>query len=179
MRNLRVFSVIFVATFVVAACGGRKVIEGDEVVDPPVPVTGTVGSTGLDGDGSLEGSSLDGSALTGGEVGLSDRRVIYFEYDSSNLTPESEAIVQAHAQYLINSPDTKIILEGHADERGTREYNLSLGEDRAKSVSNLMQVLGVSAGNILTISYGEERPTSLGSDDSAWRLNRRVEILYQ
>ena len=84
-----------------------------------------------------------------------------------------------HANYLNSAPGVQIILEGHADERGTREYNLALGEDRAKSVGNVLQALGVSLNRIQTVSYGEERPVALGSDESSWSLNRRVEILYQ
>lgn len=107
------------------------------------------------------------------------QRVIYFEYDSSAVDTDGQAVVEAHARYMQEVPDVRIILEGHADERGTREYNLALAEDRAKAVADLMQALGVDASRIQTVSYGEERPVALGNDDSAWSLNRRVEILYQ
>jgi len=105
-------------------------------------------------------------------------RVIYFEYDSADITAESQAILEAHASNLIINPGIRLTLEGHADERGTREYNLALGERRAKSVSRVLQVLGVGEGTIQTVSYGEERPAALGHDDSAWGMNRRVELLY-
>lgn len=162
-----------VVSFSLAACGGRKSVEEDVNVEA---VDGTLGasSSGLAGDDSSSTSGLGGA-----NAELLNSRVIYFEYDSSSLTLESEAIVQAHAEYLGSASGVGVILEGHADERGTREYNLALGEDRAKAVANLMEALGVSGGRIQSISYGEERPVSLGSDDSAWGLNRRVEILYQ
>jgi len=103
---------------------------------------------------------------------------VYFDFDSSNLTPEAQRVVEAHAQYLFNNPGMAVVLEGHADERGTREYNLALGERRANSVSEIFQAMGVAPDAIRTISYGEERPISMGQDESAWSLNRRVEILY-
>ena len=166
--RFRTYLILFITTFTLAACGGRKAVDDDINVES---VGGTAGSSGLNGGGSLNGTGL------AGDVDLLSQRVIYFEYDSSTLTLESEAVVQAHAQYLAGA-GAGVILEGHADERGTREYNLALGEDRAKSVANLMQALGVPSAQIQSISYGEERPVSLGSNDSAWSLNRRVEILY-
>ncbi len=181
MRYFKSVLVILVTSLAVAACGGRKSVEENVNVEA---VDGSVGasSSGLAGDGSSSTSGLDGAtdaATDAAAAELLNSRVIYFEYNSSSLTLESEAIVQAHAQYLSGATAAGLILEGHADERGTREYNLALGEDRAKSVANLIQALGVSGGRIQTISYGEERPVSLGSDESAWGLNRRVEILYQ
>ena len=173
MRKIQSYLLIVLVSLAVSACGGRKPVEEDINVES-VGGTAGVSSSGLDGDGSGSSSGLDGD-----NADLLSRRVVYFEYDSSSLTLESEAIVQAHAQYLSGASGINVILEGHADERGTREYNLALGEDRAKAVSNLMQAMGISNGRIQTISYGEERPVSLGSDESAWALNRRVEILYQ
>ena len=181
MRNLLTFITIFIITAALSACGGRKVaVEDDVIAEPVIVVTGEAGSSGLEGDDSLAGLSLDDETVGEDETfNLLNQRVVYFEYDSSSLTAEGEAVIQTHAQYLVSAPGTQVILEGHADERGTREYNLSLGEDRAQSVATLIRALGVDAGNIQTISYGEERPVSLGSDESAWSLNRRVEILYQ
>jgi len=123
---------------------------------------------------------LGGALGAGGPQGeLLSKRVVYFDYNSSLLTLESEAIVQAHADYLAANQGVQIILEGHADERGTREFNLALGEDRAKSVAQVMEALSVSSGRIQNVSYGEERPVALGYDEAAFALNRRVEILYQ
>jgi peptidoglycan-associated lipoprotein len=184
MRNILSYVVILGVSIAIAGCGGRKAVEGDVQVEA---VDGTAGasSSGLDGSGGTVtsgldgGTGLDGAAGLGAEGDLLGKRVVYFEYNSSLLTLEGEAIVQAHAQYLASAPGTQIILEGHADERGTREYNLALGEDRAKSVSNVMEALGVSASRIQIVSYGEERPVALGYDEAAFALNRRVEILYQ
>ena len=182
MHNLKSYLIIIIVSIAVTACGGRKAIDENVEVESVGGVAGdsdSVSATGLSDD-STSGTGLSdgGTAYSGDEDPLS-KRVIYFEYDSSILTLEGEAIVQAHAQYLISTPSVGVILEGHADERGTREYNLALGEDRARSVANILQALGVSSSRIQSVSYGEERPVALGSDESAWSLNRRVEILYQ
>lgn len=176
MRKICSVILILVASFAIASCSSRKPVEEEVEVEV---VDGSLGasSSGLAGDGSGSSSGLDGSSTPNPE--LLNLRVIYFEYNSSALTLESEAVVQAHAQYLTSAPNVNVILEGHADERGTREYNLALGEDRAQEVGNLLEVLGVNGSRIQLISYGEERPVALGNDESAWALNRRVEILYQ
>jgi len=131
------------------------------------------GATGADASGSFQGHPLDDPASP------LAARTIYFEFDSSEI-PESERItIEAHARYLSERPGASISLEGHADERGSREYNVALGERRADAVRQLMALLGASAPQIRTISYGEERPVATGHDESAWRLNRRVEVIYR
>jgi len=107
------------------------------------------------------------------------KRVIYFEYDSSNVKAEFVPVVEAHAVYLVNNPNQAITLEGHSDERGTREYNIALAEQRAKSVFNMLQVLGVMNHQVGVVSYGEEKPDAMGSDEEAFQLNRRVEVVYK
>ncbi len=180
MRNLLAVITVFVMTAVVSACGGRQAssVEDDVNAEEIVAVE-VVDSAGLESDDSLVSSGLDDGAGESADFDLLNQRVIYFEYDSSSLSEESRAIIEAHAGYLASAPGTQVVLEGHADERGTREYNLSLGEDRAQSVARIMGGAGVNGDHIQTISYGEERPVSLGSDESSWSLNRRVEILYQ
>lgn len=123
------------------------------------------------------GGTLDIKSLNDPNSPLS-QRVLYFELDSSQVSEEDRKIISTHAQFLSANPNVTIVLEGHADERGTREYNVALGEKRAKAVKQLMTLQGVSEQQIQVISFGEERPVALGHDESAWRLNRRVEILY-
>ena len=106
------------------------------------------------------------------------KRIIYFDYDSSEIKPGYRSVIEAHAQYLVAHPDVTLSLEGHADERGSREYNLALGERRAISVKEMMTVLGAAPSQIRTISYGEERPVDEGHDEAAWSQNRRVELVY-
>lgn len=106
------------------------------------------------------------------------KRTVYFDFDSSEIKSADREVIAAHAKYLASHPQTKVVLEGHADERGTREYNIALGERRAKAVQQYMLLQGASQSQIDVISFGEERPVALGHDESAWSLNRRVEILY-
>jgi len=103
-------------------------------------------------------------------------RIFYFEFDKSDLSAEARAALVHHANSLKASPNTRIRLEGHADERGTREYNLALGERRAQAIERYLQVQGVSAGQMETISYGEERPADTGTTEAAYSRNRRVEM---
>ena len=112
------------------------------------------------------------------EAGPPETRVIYFDFDKSNIKGEFQATVVEHAEYLIANPNVSVTLEGHCDERGTREYNIALGERRAASVERMLILQGVSAVQINTISYGEERPAALGHNEEAWALNRRTEFIY-
>jgi peptidoglycan-associated lipoprotein len=107
------------------------------------------------------------------------KRTIYFMLDSSEVMPDFIPVIAAHAQYLIANPAQRITLEGNADERGSREYNIALGEQRAKSVAGMMKVQGVSESQLEIVSYGEEKPAAFGSDESAWEKNRRAELVYQ
>ena len=109
---------------------------------------------------------------------LLSKRVIYFDFDKSTIRPEFRGIVQAHAAYLASSGTARMTLEGHADERGTREYNLGLGERRGNAVSGLMSAQGGRGNQLTVVSYGEERPTCRVSDEECWGMNRRVEIVY-
>ena len=109
---------------------------------------------------------------------LLSKRVIYFDFDKSVIRPEFRPIVEAHAAYLASSGSAKMTLEGHADERGTREYNLGLGERRSNAVSGLMSAQGGRGSQLTNVSYGEERPTCRVSDEECWAMNRRVEIVY-
>jgi peptidoglycan-associated lipoprotein len=109
---------------------------------------------------------------------LLSKRVIYFDFDKSTVRPEFRGIVAAHAAYLAAHSSARVTLEGHADERGTREYNLGLGERRGNAVSGLASAQGGRSGQLAVVSYGEERPTCRVSDEDCWAMNRRVEIVY-
>ena len=102
---------------------------------------------------------------------------VFFEYDSSQITERSQIIITAHAQDLAGKSGVNVVLEGHTDERGPREYNLALGERRAVSVQNLMASIGAGSNSIAPVTYGEERPVQLGQTPEAWSSNRRVQIL--
>ena len=106
------------------------------------------------------------------------QRVVYFDLDRTEIKPEFSAQIACHAEYLRQFPNARVTLEGHADERGTREYNLGLGERRGNAVQSAVSAAGASMGQLNVVSYGEERPVDRGHDDSAWSKNRRVEIVY-
>ncbi|MGQ7830169.1 peptidoglycan-associated lipoprotein Pal [Altererythrobacter sp. Z27] len=108
------------------------------------------------------------------ENAVNGQNVIFFDTDRFNIDSEDSARLQTQAQYLSRYPQVSITIEGHADERGTREYNLALGERRANAAKNFLVSLGVNAGRIATVSYGKERPVALGSNEEAWARNRRA-----
>jgi len=109
---------------------------------------------------------------------LLSKRVIYFDFDKSEVKAEYRPIVAAHAAYVSAHSSARVTLEGHADERGTREYNLGLGERRGNAISGLLSAAGAMGGQLDTVSYGEERPVCRVSDENCWWQNRRVEIVY-
>ena len=132
------------------------------------------------------GSTVPQQPATSGLFGPSDldtdaclrQRVVYFDFDKDEVRSEFQAIMGCHAKYLRDRPSSRISLEGHADERGSREYNLGLGERRGNAVNSALQAAGGSASQLTVVSYGEERPVCTQSDESCWSQNRRVEIVY-
>ena len=136
--------------------------------------------------GAQTGPTTD-SSVGSGALGASEQllqaakqtgTIIYFEYDRAEIKPEFVPIVTAHAKYLNANSANKVRLEGHSDERGSREYNIGLGERRAQAVRRALMLQGVTEAQITTVSYGEERPAVQGSDEAAYSKNRRVELVY-
>ncbi|GIX35429.1 MAG: peptidoglycan-associated lipoprotein [Lysobacteraceae bacterium] len=150
-----------------AACS-KKVKE--EPAPPPPPPPPPAQPAPVD-DGRYQPSDLDTDSCL-------RQRVVYFDFDQANVKPEFAAIMACHAKYLRDRPSARITLEGHADERGTREYNLGLGERRGNAVSDALVANGGSASQLTVVSYGEERPACMDSNESCWSRNRRVEIVY-
>lgn len=111
------------------------------------------------------------------EIGV-DKNTIYFAYDQSIIPSQYQHIIQANANYLKSHSSAKVRLEGNTDPRGSREYNIGLGQRRASSVAEQLEILGVSPSQIVTVSYGEERPAMLGNSSQAYRLDRRVDLVY-
>jgi peptidoglycan-associated lipoprotein len=139
--------------------------------------TGGYSESGMNNGASVDGQSDNGGSLSDPNSPLSVR-TIYFDYDSTTINAEGQSALNAHAEYLSLNPNKNIIIEGHTDERGTREYNLSLGERRGRAVADFLTASGVSGQQIEVRSYGEENPIALEHSESAWQLNRRVELLY-
>ena len=107
------------------------------------------------------------------------KRVFYFEFDKAVLSQEDLDALQVHAQVLVDNPDRRVVVEGHCDERGTREYNLALGERRADAVRGFLAASGVPESRLETVSYGEERPDDAGHTEAAWSRNRRAVMIYR
>jgi peptidoglycan-associated lipoprotein len=147
----------------------------DDKAPPVAPAPGAATSgTGTSGISGTPGAM---SPLKDPNNILS-KRTVYFDYDSYVVKDEYRAMVDAHAKYLQANKGTRLTLQGHADERGSREYNIALGQKRADAVKKLMQLLGATEMQIETVSFGKEKPRAEGHDETAWAKNRRVEIIY-
>ena len=158
-----------------AACASNEakkpVSEGSA---PATPATAsTQGSTAT----PATASSVEGNPLTDPNNILS-KRSVYFDFDSNVIKDEYRGLIQAHARYLVEHPQAHIRIEGNTDERGSREYNLALGQRRADAVKKVMTVLGVPDSRIETVSFGEEKPVAPGHDEASWAQNRRADIKY-
>ncbi|NOQ37115.1 MAG: peptidoglycan-associated lipoprotein Pal [Methylococcaceae bacterium] len=129
--------------------------------------------------GSKDQNSVSNTTNNNAIATSSSKNIIYFMYDSSQVQPQFIPVINKYSEYLRAHSDQIIILEGHADERGSREYNIALGEERAKSVARMMEAKGVFKGQLEIMSYGEEKPASSGHNEAAWQLNRRVKLIYQ
>ena len=148
-------------------------------IPDPEPTDETYGSAdGADTDAYGSGGLGEGEAIdydpSAGELA----QIVYFEFDSYELRPEDTDTVARHALQLADDPGLRVRLEGHADERGSREYNIGLSERRAQTVRRLLLIQGASAAQISTVAFGEERPAAMGSNEEAWAQNRRVEFKY-
>ncbi len=184
MASLKWIPVALLA-LLIAGCGGSKTKDSDATrasvedrgisSDEMDAIDSAARTQGLEDVDPLSSSALGDPNDPDGPLSV---RVIYFDYDQSTVREEFRGTIEAHAAYLAGTPGVEISLEGHADERGSREYNLALGERRALGVRKQLVLLGASAGQIRAVSYGEERPATEGHDEESYALNRRVEILY-
>lgn len=151
------------------------------------PESGAMEATGAEGTdtGTIERgqvTGVEGETMTAAQRQARDRFIydnIHFGYDSSALSLEAQSILREKAAWLRNNPGTTVIIEGHCDERGTTEYNLALGDRRAESVRSFLVNLGISAGRMTTVSYGEERPLDPGHNEAAWAKNRRAQFVLE
>lgn len=139
---------------------------------------GAYGDQGYGQGGQGYGAGGSGDPALDDPAGPLAKRVVYFRYDSYEVLPEYQSVVTSHANYLAAHPDRNAVLEGHADERGSSEYNVALGEQRAQAVARMLQLQGAANGQLQVVSFGEEKPATSGHDEPSWQQNRRVEISY-
>ena len=170
MKRFLSTAVVLASLTLFAGCKTKPPVEAP--VTPPVTTSDT---SGVDNSAAAVGDT-DASMGPSGE--LLSKRIVYFDFDRSDIRADSQSVVAAHAAYLAKNPNQKVRLEGHADERGSREYNIGLGERRGQAVRRALALQGVAESQLATVSYGEERPAAAGSDEQAYALNRRVEIVY-
>ena len=164
---IRVILTAALASAALVACSGTK-------TKPPVTDPGMQSNPnghGVDNGGKYSPESLDSDSCL-------RQRVVYFDLDRSEIRPEFQAAVACHASYLHQFPGARVTLEGNADERGSREYNLGLGERRGNAVSSAVGSAGASSSQLNVVSYGEERPVCKDHSEGCWQKNRRVEIVY-
>jgi len=183
------------AVFISACATSQDIIEDGPPDDSQTQMTDSGGTvddgsggaavSGIDASGTDDGTAIvdDGMPKNAIEVleqttGPMSNRTIYFEYDSARLTSESIALLETHGNFVAGNGEVSLRLEGHADERGSREYNIALGDRRAQSVRRVLLFQGAAVDQIETVSYGEEQPAVSGHNEEAWSRNRRVELIY-
>ena len=178
---MRLFIIAAIAVFALAGCKSTDTQTAAPIDDkgtgtttavPDSTTTKGVGGTGVTGTAGAIAPHKDPANL------LSQKRSIYFDYDQFTIKDEFKATVEGHAKYVQGNRTLRIILQGNTDERGTREYNIALGQKRADAVKKLMMLLGANEIQIETVSFGKEKPRRDGHDDSSWAENRRVDIVY-
>lgn len=183
---MKLFKALFITLLALSAiaCGPDRV--RDEPVEDRSAGSSNQGSAdNQEGDNSQvyvgsgsNNTSFNAQSLDDPQSPLSER-VIYFEYDSSEIKPEYQEILLAHGEFLAQNPNFSVLIEGHTDERGTREYNIGLGERRAQSVLRILMLSGISESQAETLSYGEEKLVDFGSNDQAHSKNRRAVLVYK
>jgi len=168
---------------VLSACGSAVKLDSVPVVDKSGSSTSSSGS----GAGQADGSAVAKGAVASVDLGKaaqdsamqSATRVVYFDYDSFVIRPEFQSLIESHAKYIRADKARKVVIEGHTDERGGREYNLALGQKRADAVRKALSLLGVAEAQLESVSFGKEKPAALGASEADMEKNRRAEISYR
>mgnify|MGYP003682985257 CR=1 FL=1 len=172
MLNRNALLALFAAV-AISACSSTP----EDTTADPVDTGATTEAPDQDVSGGEMGGDYGAGTQEQTDPAL-ETRIVYFDFDKANIRPDAIATLQAHAQYLSQNPGARVRVEGHADERGTREYNMALGERRAKAAASFLAANGASPSQLEIISYGEERPVALGHEESSWSQNRRSELNY-
>ena len=179
------FVLCCLAAFFITACATTQEISSpDESTESDVTTISEGAVSITEDDSSASASAMVEEKMTAQEMleetdSVLANRTIYFEFDSAKLSDESLSILETHGAFIAENGNVDVRLEGHADERGSREYNIALGDRRAQSVRRVLLLQGASTDQIDTVSYGEEQPVTPGHTEAAWAENRRVELLYK
>lgn len=179
--SMQKLAILLVGAVLIAGCATKPKPDdaaGDLMGGDEGFTTQALPGDDLYGDGRAVGAEVGEFGAGETPEALVGRTTIYFDFDSAAIRADYSQVLAAHATHLAGNPNLKVRLEGHTDERGSREYNIGLGERRSQAVRRALMLQGVGAGQISTVSYGEERPAVTGSDEEAWAMNRRVEIVY-
>jgi peptidoglycan-associated lipoprotein len=178
-------ALVSTAALMVACTGNKPKPDAPATAGTTIPASTGAGVTtgvGAPASGGVATVNVDRGTNAGGALGppgaLGAQRVIYFDFDSSDIRNDFIDVIAAHGRFLAGNATVRVRLEGHSDERGSREYNIALAERRAQTVKRALALQGVQEAQVATISYGEERPAASGSDENAYSKNRRVEIVY-
>ena len=164
---------------VLAGCSSTKMDDMDMSADAGTTDASSMSDTSAGTTAAIEQMKMKAEQLQAAQdAAFAADTLFFFDFDQSSIKSDARASLQAHAAYLAANADASVRLEGHADERGTRAYNVSLGERRANAVKRYLIVQGAASAQIETVSYGEERPLSLSQDDAGYARNRRVELIY-
>lgn len=184
LRNVLSKIALVCLTLTLVACGSSVKLS-----DVPVEDRGASGAgAGAGANAGANSGAAAGRAVAPVDLAPSDAaaagpagvgRVIYFDYDSFVIKPEAQAVIEGHARFLNANKNRRILIEGHTDERGGREYNLALGQKRAEAVRRALGLLGVGDAQVEPVSFGEEKPAAQGASESAYSKNRRAEITYR
>jgi peptidoglycan-associated lipoprotein len=166
----RMIGLLLISAAVVSGCGKKKIANIPDAADG----TGYGDNSGGNGNGGNGGNGYGAPGSQQDFVASVAADRVFFDTDRFNIDSEDQATLQSQAQWLSRYKQTRVIIEGHADERGTRDYNLALGERRANAAKNYLISLGVNGARIQTVSYGKERPQEVGSNEQAWAQNRRA-----
>lgn len=181
MKKSLVVTMVVFGGLILSGCPSTKGSYSGNVADDAAASSGSAGAEVEEATGSVDpGFSSNPSAIDDERQAnsLLQERVLYFDYDKSIVGDDFIPVLQAHSDFLINNPDKGVVLSGHADSRGSNEYNLALGQRRADAVRDLMRSMGVTDLQLESLSFGEESPAALGETENAWQMNRRVEIRY-
>ncbi len=179
MKRILSIAVLIAGAALLAGCPKKHNVNDAPVAGTQVPDSSTNSDSASTSTSPLGGDANSASRGLGAEgTGPLARKIIYFDFDKSEIKPEFADIVTTAAHNLSANPRLKMKLEGNTDERGTREYNIGLGERRAQAVRRALMLQGVAESQVSTVSFGSERPAAEGDDEAAWAKNRRVEVVY-